>query len=275
MENLRGFLKSEGFNFKKSLGQNFITDENLLRKIVSLSGAGENDTVIEVGCGAGTLTRALAQKCKRVLSFEVDLSLKPVLEQTLKGLDNVEVIFNDFLKSDLGVFERALGDYIVVANLPYYVTTPVIWRVFEQGKRCKSMTVMVQEEVADRLCASEGTKDYGAITAAIAYKYAAEKVLKVPRTEFVPQPNVDSAVVKLTLREPLEVKSAPKYFEVVKAAFSARRKTFENNLMRSFNLTRWQAEQVCAAAKIPAGVRGETLSPQNFAAVADVLFDLE
>lgn len=275
MENFTAKLKAAGFKFKKSLGQNFIADEGVLSSIVGLSGVGADDTVIEIGCGAGTLTRALAKKCKRVVGFEVDASLKPVLEDALSGCQNVEIIFNDFLKSDIGVFEKILGEYSVVANLPYYVTTPVIMRVFEKSEKCASMTLMVQEEVADRLCARENTPEYGAITAVLAYKYSAEKLMRVTRDKFTPSPNVDSAVVKLTARAPLEVKSAPEYFAVVRAAFSSRRKTFENNLIKNFSLTRWQAERVCAAAKIPAGVRGETLSPRQFAAVADVLFDLE
>ena len=274
MENLRGILAAAGFNFKKSLGQNFISDENLLSSIVRLADVESSDTVVEIGCGAGTLTRALSRSCGRVVAFEVDRQLQPVLAVTLSGCDNTEVVFCDFLKTDIEELERNLGEYKVVANLPYYVTTPVIMRIFEKAEKCKSITVMVQEEVADRLAARENTPDYGAITAVLALKYSAEVVKKVPRAMFMPQPNVDSAVVKLTARKPLEVKSEKCYLATVHAAFSSRRKTLENNIIKSFGLTRSQAQQALSAAGVPAGARGETLSPEKFAELSDRLYGL-
>ena len=165
---VKSILAECGFSFKKQLGQNFITDKNLLSSIVALSDAEEGDTVVEIGCGAGTLTRALAQRVKRVISFEVDKTLAPVLERTLSGLENVEVVFKDFLKVDLAEFENDLESYVVVANLPYYVTTPLIMKLIESSQKCKGLCVMVQEEVAERLCAKAGTADYGAITAMVA-----------------------------------------------------------------------------------------------------------
>lgn len=271
MENqLKSVLADCGFGFKKKFGQNFITDKNLLSSIVIQSGAGAGDTVIEIGCGAGTLTRAIAEKVKRVIAFEVDTQLKPVLEKTLAGVDNAEVVFKDFLKVDLGELERETGEYSVIANLPYYVTTPLITKLLEEGKRCKSLTVMVQEEVAYRLCAKANTPEYGAITAVIALNASAEIIKKVPRSMFMPRPNVDSAVVKLTIENGrIPVSDGEMYKKVVHAAFSSRRKTLENNLVNVFKLTREQAREILTACGIDLRARGETLSPEKFAHLSD------
>lgn len=273
MENdLKSVLSECGFSFKKKFGQNFITDKNLLASIVALSGVEENDTVLEIGCGAGTLTRAISEKAKRVVAFEVDTALKPVLERTLAGVDNAEVVFKDFLKVNLLELEREIGAYRVVANLPYYVTTPLICKLLEEGKSCKSLTVMVQEEVAQRFCAKENTPEYGAITAVIALRARAEIVKRVPRTMFTPRPNVDSAVVNLTVEDGrIAVKDEELYKKVVHAAFLARRKTLENNLVNAFNLSRDTAQKVIAGCGIDPKARGETLSPEAFAALADKL----
>ena len=209
MENdVKTVLRETGFGFKKKFGQNFITDKNLLASIVSLAGVTATDTVVEIGCGAGTLTRALAEKAKRVVAFEVDRTLEPVLAQTLAGFENTEVVFKDFLKVDLAAFEDEYGEYSVVANLPYYITTPLITKLLDGGKKCKSLAVMVQEEVAERLCAKENTPEYGAITAVVAYRARAEIIKRVPRTMFTPRPNVDSAVVKLTDRKSTRLNSS-------------------------------------------------------------------
>ncbi len=186
-KDVKSILSESGFGFKKRLGQNFITDKNLLASIVEKSGADENSTVIEIGCGAGTLTRAIAERVKRVVGFEVDLSLKPVLQRTLAGIDNAEIIFKDFLKADMNELEKRYGEFCVIANLPYYVTTPLITKILDEGKLCRSLTVMVQEEVALRLCAKENTPEYGAITAVIALRADAEIIKKVPRTMFTPR----------------------------------------------------------------------------------------
>lgn len=269
---IKTILTECGFGFKKKFGQNFITDKNLLASIVAQSGAGEQDTVLEIGCGAGTLTVQIASKCKRVIAYEVDTSLKPVLERTLAGVDNAEVVFKDFLKADLGELEREIGGYYVIANLPYYVTTPLITKLLEEGRSCKGLTVMVQEEVADRLCARENTPEYGAITAVIALRAKAEIIKRVPRTMFTPRPNVDSAVVRLTVEEGrLPVSDERIYKKTVHAAFSARRKTLENNLVNVFKLTRAQAQEVLTACSIDLKARGETLSPEAFARLSDEL----
>ncbi len=276
MENdLKTVLSECGFSFKKKFGQNFITDKNLLASIVSAAGVTENDTVLEIGCGAGTLTRAISEKAKRVIAFEVDTALKPVLSRTLAGVENAEVVFKDFLKVNLPELERETGEYRVVANLPYYVTTPLICKLLEESKKCKSLTVMVQEEVAERFCAKENTPEYGAITAVIALRARAEIIKRVPRTMFTPRPNVDSAVVKLTVEDGrIEVKDTATYKKVVHAAFLSRRKTLENNLVNAFRLSREVAQKVIADCGIDLKARGETLSPEKFALLADKILEL-
>lgn len=270
-KDIKTILSECGFGFKKRLGQNFITDKNLLASIVAAAGVGGNDTVVEIGCGAGTLTRALSEKAERVISFEVDKTLQPVLEQTLSGCANAEVVFCDFLKTDLSALERQIGEYLVVANLPYYVTTPLIMKLIEESDRCKGLCVMVQEEVAERLCAGAGTPEYGAITAMVALRAECAIVKRVPRTLFYPRPNVDSAAVKFTFCDRLRVKDKEMYKRVVHAAFSSRRKTFENNLVNAFGISRGQAQKLLSDCGLDLKARGETLTPERFAAVSDYI----
>lgn len=273
MDELREVLLKNGFSFKKQFGQNFLTDRNLLRAIVSDAGIDENTSVVEIGAGAGALTAALAERAKRVVAFEIDKTLRPVLEETLAGFENAEVRFCDFAKVDLQALEEELGAYAVVANLPYYVTTPIVMRFVEESKACLSLTVMVQEEVALRFCAAAGTADYGAVTAAIARRGNCKITRKVQRTMFTPRPNVDSAVVTVDLSKGgFEVKSAKAYRETVRCAFLSRRKTLENNLMNTFRLSRERAKEVLLRADIAEGVRGETLAPEQLGTLSDVLF---
>ena len=271
MEDIKTVLAECGFGFKKQFGQNFITDKNLLSSIVALSGAEESDTVVEIGCGAGTLTRALAEKVKKVIGFEVDKTLQPVLARTLSGLDNTEVVFRDFLKVNLQEFEREVGEYKVVANLPYYITTPLIMKIVEESKNCKSLSVMVQEEVALRLCAEAGTADYGAITAMIAPKADCKIIKRVPRTMFYPRPNVDSAVVRMDFADKIEIDE--NYKKVVQCAFQSRRKTLENNLVNCFKLTREQAQKILSECGIDLKARGETLDYKQFARISQFIKD--
>ena len=267
-------LFKHNFSFKKKFGQNFISDTNLLRAIVADAGITEGDTVLEIGTGAGALTRALAERARRVVSYEIDRDLKPVLEETLSGLDNVEVVFRDFAKEDLKRLEEELGEYIVVANLPYYITTPLVMRLLEESKKCRGFTVMVQEEVALRFAARENTPDYGAVTAALARRGTAQVLRKVPRTMFTPRPNVDSAIVKVNFSEGgFEVKSAKAYRDTVRCAFLSRRKTLENNLVNTFKLSREQAKEALTAAHVRDGARGESLSPQELGTLSDILFE--
>ncbi len=272
---VKSAISASGFGFKKKFGQNFITDERLLDEIAALSGAGEGDTVVEIGCGAGTLTRAVAKRVKKIISFEVDKTLEGVLARTLAGVDNAEESIADFLKVDLRELEERIGEYRIVANLPYYITTPLIMKILEESKKCLSLTVMVQEEVAQRFCALPDTPEYGAITAAIALRASAKTVRKVPRTYFYPRPNVDSAVVNLEIQDGrIAVKDTETYKKTVRAAFLSRRKTLVNNLMNAFKLSRTAAESVLSGCGIDVKARGETLSPEQFAILSDKLFAL-
>ena len=274
MSELRNVLEKHGFKFKKQFGQNFISDTNLLQSIVAASGITKDTTVVEIGCGAGTLTRALAENAKQVYAFDIDTQLQPVLAETLAGLDNVEVIFRDFAKVNLKEFESEIDEYVVVANLPYYITTPLVTKFLEESDKVQGLSIMVQEEVAERFCAKENTAEYGSITAAIALKGEAKIVKRVPRTLFYPRPNVDSAVVKIDFdRGRVAVKDERVYRQTVKCAFLNRRKTLENNLVNYFSLSREQAKQILAAADIDEKARGETLSPQRLARLSDVLLD--
>ncbi|MBR1975291.1 MAG: 16S rRNA (adenine(1518)-N(6)/adenine(1519)-N(6))-dimethyltransferase RsmA [Clostridia bacterium] len=274
MQELRTVLEKHGFRFKKQFGQNFISDTNLLKSIVEASGITKDTTVVEIGCGAGTLTRALAEAAKQVYAFDIDRDLQPVLAETLAGLDNVEVIFRDFNKLDLKEFEKEIEEYTVVANLPYYITTPLVTKLLEESDKVQGLSIMVQEEVADRFCAKEGTAEYGSITAAIALKGTAKVVKRVSRNLFYPRPNVDSAVVKITFeRGRVEVKDEKAYRQTVKCAFLNRRKTLENNLVNSFKLTREEAKAILQEAGVDEKARGETLSPQRLAKLSDILLD--
>ena len=272
MEKIRDVLKTHGFTFKKSLGQNFLTDENLLDSIAEAAGIGKSDTVVEIGCGAGTLTRALSKLAGRVYAYEIDRDLRPVLAETLAGCENTEVIFRDFSKENLGELYREIGEYTVVANLPYYVTTPIVTRLLEEGAGVRGVCVMVQQEVAERFAAKEDTPEYGAITAAIALRGTAKIVKKVRRNMFYPAPNVDSAVVKIDFTEnALPVKDKDMYRKTVRCAFLNRRKTLENNLMKSFSLSRETAAEILNRAGVEEKARGETLSPKRLAALSDIL----
>lgn len=274
MEELTERLKSSGFFFKKKLGQNFLTDPNLLDAIARDAGVTKQTAVLEIGAGAGALTRALSKAAGKVLSYEIDRTLQPVLSETLSGCENVEIVFRDFMKEDLSAVEKELGCYVVVANLPYYVTTPVLLRFVEKAKCCTGFSVMVQAEVADRMCAEAGGKDYGALTCAIARRGRCRIVRDVPRTLFTPRPNVDSAVVRCDFGEGgFEVKDERMYRAVVRCAFLSRRKTLENNLMGAFRLERPRAREILSACGIGEGVRGETLPPARLAALADYLAD--
>ena len=274
MEDLKEILARHGFNFKKQFGQNFISDTNLLRSIVTASGVDKSSTVVEIGCGAGTLTRVLSEYAKSVYAFEIDRALQPVLAETLSGCENVEVTFKDFEKVNLPKLEQEIGEYTVVANLPYYITTPLIMRFLEEGERVKSLVIMVQEEVAERLCAKENSPEYGAITAAIALRASAKIIKRVPKTMFHPRPKVDSAVVKIDFEEDrLPVKDKKLYRDTVRCAFLNRRKTLENNLVNYFKIPRETAQGILRKAGVPDKASGETLSPEALATLSDVIFE--
>ncbi|MBQ8196504.1 MAG: ribosomal RNA small subunit methyltransferase A [Clostridia bacterium] len=272
-KNLKTLLIKHGVMLKKAYGQNFLTDDSLLAEIVEKAGVTKDDTVLEIGCGAGALTRELANKAKRVVGYEIDTRLKPVLEETVGEFDNVNIVFNDVMKEKLSDVESGLdNDYIMVANLPYYITTPIIMRFLEHAKGIRRMVIMVQEEVALRLCATHGTADYGAITVGINLRGKASIIKRVPREMFSPPPNVDSAVVRIDIEEgKFEGVDFNAVRSVVRCGFSSRRKMLVNNLMNGFKLSRAQAEQSLESASIPLTARGETLSAQDYVNLTSVL----
>ncbi|MCM1438097.1 MAG: 16S rRNA (adenine(1518)-N(6)/adenine(1519)-N(6))-dimethyltransferase RsmA [Roseburia sp.] len=268
-------IADSGFAFKKKYGQNFLSDFALLSRIVEGAGVDGDTTVVEIGCGAGTLTRVIAGSAKFVYGYEIDKTLKPVLAKTLAGIENAEIIFKDFTRVRIDEIEKTLPPYKVVANLPYYITTPLIMQIVENSEKCQSLTVMVQEEVAKRLCAKPATADYGAITANVALRGVCTLIERVGREKFTPSPNVDSAVVKIDLEKcRLSVKDAETYKATVRAAFSSRRKTLENNLINGFSLSRERAKEIIKSCGFGEGVRGETLSPEQFALLSNALFNV-
>ena len=274
-KNLKEILIKHGFSFKKAFGQNFLTDQNLLNEIVDKAGVTKDDIVLEIGPGAGALTKVLCEKAKKVVCYEIDLKLKPVLAEVLSDYKNVEVVFKDILKENIVDLEKKLGDrYFVVANLPYYITTPIVMNFLEKAKSVKAMVIMVQEEVALRFSAKAGTPDYGAITVGINLRGDAEIIKRVGREMFTPMPNVDSAVVKITVDD-------DKYLGVdkdgvrnaVRIAFSSRRKMLVNNLMNTLKIDRATAESVLNGADIDLKSRGETLGVDEYVRLSKAIKD--
>lgn len=271
-------LKKYGFSVKKSLGQNFIIDSNILTKIVDTAGLNKQTNVVEVGPGIGALTEHLARSSKEVVAFEIDDRLLPVLADTLSPYDNVTIINKDVLQAHL---KEILAEKIdltqplmVVANLPYYITTPIIMYFLESPIRIDALVIMMQKEVAERVTSAPGSKAYGSLSIAVQYYMDAEISFIVPKTVFVPQPNVDSAIIKLTRRETpaVEVMDEKIFFEVVRAAFVQRRKTLWNNLTGRYGKNEEVKEKLIEAldyAEIDPKRRGETLSLQEFGKLAD------
>ncbi|MEN0657868.1 16S rRNA (adenine(1518)-N(6)/adenine(1519)-N(6))-dimethyltransferase RsmA [Caldifermentibacillus hisashii] len=276
----RAILEKYGFTFKKSLGQNFLIDTNILNNIVDHAEITPESGVIEIGAGIGALTEQLAKRCKKVLSFEIDQRLLPVLEDTLSPYPHVSIVHQDFLKADvhqaIETYLQEVKDIAIVANLPYYVTTPIIMKCLEDHLPFRSMVIMMQKEVGSRITAKPGTKDYGSLTIAIQYYTTAEIVMNVPKTVFIPQPNVDSAVVKLTKRDQpvVAVKDEQFFFNIVKFSFAQRRKTILNNLVSQLENGKEKKERIMAAlekAEIDPTRRGETLTIEEFAKLSDGL----
>ncbi|KJE26084.1 16S rRNA (adenine(1518)-N(6)/adenine(1519)-N(6))-dimethyltransferase RsmA [Geobacillus thermoleovorans] len=276
-------LERYGFSFKKSLGQNFLIDANILRKIVDVADISPDTGAIEIGPGIGALTEQLARRAKKVVAFEIDGRLLPILADTLSPYDNVRIFHQDVLKADLrAVIAEELADVsdrMVVANLPYYVTTPIIMKLLTDRLPIRGMVVMLQKEVADRLAAKPGTKDYGSLTIAVQYYTEAEVVMTVPRTVFMPKPNVDSAVIRLVKRQhpPVVVEDEVVFFQVVRASFAQRRKTLFNNLTNNLpggKENKEQIERVLVALGIDPRRRGETLDIAEFASLSNALAPL-
>ena len=264
---MKDLLQATSFRFNKALGQNFISDTNLLKGIVSDSGVTENDIVVEIGTGAGTLTRQIASVAKKVYSFEVDKNLEPVHQLSLQGVDNVEVVFRDVLKMKDNELQEIIGtgEFKVVANLPYYITTPLIMRFLESELPVTSLTIMVQEEVGLRLVAKPNTADYSAITLAVLLRGSATITRKVGRNMFYPAPNVDSAVVRIDIdRSKLEGENKALIHKIVRSAFAMRRKTLVNNLNASFGISKQEAAERLHRAGLDERVRGEALSLEDY-----------
>ena len=276
----KAVLERHGFTFKKSFGQNFLTDTNILQKIVDTAEIDDQVNVIEIGPGIGALTEFLAERAAQVMAFEIDHRLVPILADTLRDFDNVTVVNEDILKVDLAKhiqnFKNPELPIKVVANLPYYITTPILMHLIESGIPFSEFVVMMQKEVADRISAQPNTKAYGSLSIAVQYYMTARVAFIVPRTVFVPAPNVDSAILKMVRRpEPaVAVEDESFFFKVSKASFTHRRKTLWNNLTGYFGKTEEVKDKLTKAldqAGLSPSVRGEALSLAEFASLADAL----
>lgn len=279
-------IKKYGFSFQKKFGQNFLIDANILEKIIASAEITKEDCVIEIGPGIGTMTQYLAENAREVVAVEIDKNLIPILEETLKEYENVSILNEDILKVDLNrlVKEKNDGRPIkVVANLPYYITTPIIMGLFESQVPLSSITIMVQKEVADRMQVGPGTKDYGALSLAVQYYAKPEIMLNVPPACFMPRPNVGSAVIRLTRFEepPVKAQDERKMFSIIRAAFNQRRKTLANALTNGLAYTNEEGrvihvsrKEVCETLEkmgLSQTIRGEALSLEQFARLSDLL----
>ena len=276
----RAILERHGFTFKKSFGQNFLTDTNILQKIVDTAEIDKKVNVIEIGPGIGALTEFLAESAAEVMAFEIDDRLVPILADTLRDFDNVTVVNQDILKVDLAQYIAEFKNpdlpIKVVANLPYYITTPILMHLIESGIPFSEFVVMMQREVADRISAQPNTKAYGSLSIAVQYYMTAKVAFIVPRTVFVPAPNVDSAILKMVRRDQpaVEVQDEKFFFKVSKASFVHRRKTLWNNLTSHFGKSEETKVKLTVAleqAELSPSVRGEALTLADFARLADAL----
>ena len=273
-------LQKYHFNFQKKFGQNFLIDTGVLEGIIDAAQIGKDDFVLEIGPGMGTMTQYLCEAAREVVAVEIDSNLIPILSDTLADYTNVEVMNADILKVDIGKLaqEHNGGKSIkVVANLPYYITTPIIMGLFESHVPIDSITIMVQKEVADRMQEGPGSKEYGALSLAVQYYARPEIVLTVPPSCFMPQPKVGSAVIRLTRHEkpPVSVKSEKLMFQVIRASFNQRRKTLANGLNNfgAFSIGKEAIQQCIEALGVPVNIRGEALSLEQFARLSDLIYE--
>ena len=271
-------LQKYHFVFQKRFGQNFLIDEHVLEKIIDSSGITKDDFILEIGPGIGTMTQYLAEAAREVAAVEIDSSLIPILKDTLKEWDNVTVINNDILKTDIKKIadEKNGGKPVkVVANLPYYITTPIIMGLFEKNVPVDSITVMVQKEVADRMQVGPGTKDYGALSLAVQYYAKPEIVAIVPPNCFMPRPNVGSAVIRLTRHKevPVQVNDEKLMFKIIRASFNQRRKTLANGLNNApdIHLSKEVIQESIEELGVPVTIRGEALTLQQFAQLSNII----
>jgi 16S rRNA (adenine1518-N6/adenine1519-N6)-dimethyltransferase len=274
---LKELLYRHGFSFKKQFGQNFLIDERVLSRIVEAADLTARDGAFEIGPGAGVVTQRLARNAKQVVTVEKDRTLAPVLEDSLKGMENVKVVFADVLETDLEGLWENFSDcekVSVVANLPYYITTPILFHILDSNIRVTNIVVMVQKEVADRMMADPGTKDYGALSVAVQYRAEVDKVVQVSPGCFLPPPNVESTVVRLRIRSepPVKVDNEKVFYEVVRAAFGMRRKTLLNALSAGLSLAKKDCEEMFETLQILPNRRGETLHLEEFAEISNYLY---
>lgn len=273
----REIVNKYNFMFKKNFGQNFLIDSHVLNKIIDSSDITKDDLVIEVGPGIGGLTEYLALEAKEVVAIEIDKRLIPILEDTLQDYTNITIINEDILKVDLNeiIKERGYKSAKLIANLPYYITTPIIMDILEKDLNIETITVMIQKEVAKRMAGKSGTKDYGSLTLAVKYYATPYLVANVPQNSFTPRPKVDSAVIRLTKKEVkgVEVKDVSKMFKLIKIAFSQRRKTLLNCIFNSgvYNLSKKEIEKVLEEAGLDIKIRGEKLELDDFGKLSDVI----
>lgn len=273
---IRSVMERHGFNFSKALGQNFIINPSVCPKMAELCGADENTGVIEIGTGVGVLTAELCKRAKKVVAIELDTRLLPVLEETLSEYDNFEVVNADIMKVDLHALikEKFEGLKVVVcANLPYYITSPVITMLLENNLPVEAVTVMIQKEAADRLCTPVGSRESGAITVCTNYYSVPKQLFNVSRGSFMPAPNVDSTVIRLDIRkEPaVKVRDEKKFFRIVKAAFAQRRKTVVNSVSSSLGIPKAQIIAALEQAGLDASIRAEKLTMDDFACLCESL----
>jgi 16S rRNA (adenine1518-N6/adenine1519-N6)-dimethyltransferase len=273
-------LQKYQFNFQKKFGQNFLIDTRILEEIIGAAGVGKDDFVLEIGPGIGTMTQYLCEAAREVVAVEIDEHLIPILSDTLSAYDNVEVMHEDILKVDINRLaqEKNGGRPIkVVANLPYYITTPIIMGLFESHVPIDSITIMVQKEVADRMQVGPGTKDYGALSLAVQYYAKPEIVVQVPPSCFMPQPKVGSAVIRLTRHEapPVDVRDEKLMFQIIRASFNQRRKTLANGLSNfpQIGLDKEQITACITALSVPATIRGEALTLEQFARLSNLIYE--
>lgn len=269
---IRELFERHGFSFTKSLGQNFLINPTVCPRIAEMGGCSSEVMAVEIGTGVGVLTRELSQRCAKVVAIEIDEGLKPILEETLADCPNTEVVFADVMETDLRALieEKAEGREVVLcANLPYYITSPVIMRVLEDRLPIKSLTVMVQKEAADRICAKPGTRDCSAISCAVSYYSEPKLLFRVNRGSFMPAPNVDSAVIRLDIKQKsgLDVPDEKLFFRIVRSAFSQRRKQMINPLAGELGMAKSELADIFAACGIKPTARAEELTLENYAAL--------
>lgn len=270
-------LSKHNFQFTKRFGQNFIFDQNLLQAICNDAGITNQTSVLEIGAGSGTLTKVLSQNAKNVLTYEIDNNLKPVLEDTLKDSTNVEVMFGDILKQNTSAVEEKIGEpYVMVANLPYYITTPILFKFVDESTMLTKMVVMVQKEVAERLVAKHNTKDYGIITVLLQAVANLSISRIVKRNMFTPAPNVDSAIVVIEfIKNKFHIKDFELFKKVVKCAFAMRRKTLANNLKSTFSFSQETINVLLQELNLTPAVRGEVLSVEQFVNLSNAINKLQ